>query len=162
MKKLIILLIFWLILLTFFILRQEKRTVNIENILLEYTEEYRQYKKELLVKQKIDSLIAPYGKVNYENKYYIAKRFYEVLGEDYARTALCVVRNESGFRSNAYNPHNDDGSNDGGCWQINSVHRLPDSVRFSCKESTEWALTKVSYERNYSAWTAYYKYCQNI
>lgn len=37
-------------------------------------------------------------------------------------TALMVANCESGLNPNAYNPHNNDGSTDGGLWQINSVH----------------------------------------
>lgn len=37
-------------------------------------------------------------------------------------TALAIVRCESGFNPNAYNPNNRNGSTDGGLWQINSIH----------------------------------------
>ena len=36
--------------------------------------------------------------------------------------AVLVANCESGLNPNAYNPNNNNGSTDGGLWQINSVH----------------------------------------
>lgn len=37
-------------------------------------------------------------------------------------TAIAVANCESRLNPNATNPYNDDGTSDGGLWQINSVH----------------------------------------
>jgi hypothetical protein len=45
----------------------------------------------------------------------------ETFPED-PHIAVAVARCESGLKPTAHNPHNRDGSVDGGLWQINSVH----------------------------------------
>ena len=45
----------------------------------------------------------------------------EAFPEDPHR-AVAIAKCESGLKPTAHNPHNKDGSTDGGLWQINSVH----------------------------------------
>lgn len=48
--------------------------------------------------------------------------------------------------------HNRNGSNDKGLWQINSIHKLPDSERLDYKSATKWAIEKRLRDGNWSAW----------
>jgi hypothetical protein len=81
--------------------------------------------------------------------------FLAEMGEEHAKIALAVASRESGFRETAFNAANTDASNDGGCWQINSIHRLSDEIRYDCKQSTEWAISKVKRDGGWNAWVAY-------
>ena len=45
----------------------------------------------------------------------------ETFPED-PNTAVAIATCESGLKPHAYNPTNNNGSTDGGLWQINSVH----------------------------------------
>ena len=51
----------------------------------------------------------------------VKKLIRETFPEDPA-TAIAIAHCESGLKPNAYNPKNNNGSTDGGLWQINSVH----------------------------------------
>lgn len=129
-------------------------TRSVDEILAEYKTEYADWKKEQKIKQKVNELVAPYPETNKQNQKEIAKQFLVNFDEKTAKVALEVSKNESGFRSDAYN-FNSNASSDKGCWQINDVHNLPDKVRYNCKKATEWAVKKVKQNGGFGIWVAY-------
>lgn len=71
---------------------------------------------------------------------------------------MAVARCESGLKPNAYNPHNKNGSVDGGLWQINSVHdsRLEELGldKFNAEDATKFA--RMLYDENgFNDWVCY-------
>lgn len=72
--------------------------------------------------------------------------------------AIAVANCESGLNPNAHNPHNGDGSVDGGLWQINSVHdkRLEQLGldKYNPEDATKFA--RMLYEeRGFRDWVCY-------
>lgn len=51
--------------------------------------------------------------------------------------ALCTNIAEGHLDDNATG-HNENGTDDRGCWQYNSVHNLPDSLTRNCKAATDY------------------------
>lgn len=73
-------------------------------------------------------------------------------------TAVAIVACESGFKPNAYNPTNTNGSTDGGLWQINSVHDKTLAAmgldKWNPEDATKYA--RYLYERNgWRDWVCY-------
>lgn len=70
-------------------------------------------------------------------------------------TALAIAKCESGLNPDARNPHNKDGSTDGGLWQINSVHdkRLKEMGldKFDPEDATKFARMLYD-ERGWKDW----------
>jgi len=71
---------------------------------------------------------------------------------------VAVAHCESGLNPKAHNPHNRDGSVDGGLWQINSVHdkRLKQLGldKFDPEDATKYA--RMLYEeRGWNDWVCY-------
>lgn len=87
-----------------------------------------------------------------KNARMIANKFYDTGKYE---LALCVVANESGFRSNAGNV-NDNGSQDKGLWQINDIHGLSDEYRYDPVKSTEWAYNRFIQKHSFSSPTKWY------
>ena len=73
-------------------------------------------------------------------------------------TAVAVASCESGLKPNAYNPKNNNGSTDGGLWQINSVHdgtleRLG-LDKYNPEDATKFA--RMLYDKNgWKDWVCY-------
>lgn len=84
----------------------------------------------------------------------------EYFPED-PHTAIAIATCESGLKPGAYNPHNRDGSNDGGLWQINSVHQPAlermGLDRWDPEDATKFA--RHLYEQNggWNDWVCYWK-----
>lgn len=57
----------------------------------------------------------------------------------HAERAKAIVSCESNWNPKAVNTSNRNGSNDKGLWQINSIHKVPDSCRLDPKCATDWA-----------------------
>jgi len=74
------------------------------------------------------------------------------MGKEKTLKAIRVAYCESGLEEKAFNPKNPDGSNDGGVFQINSIHQLPDEVRFDAIKNIKWAKSKVEAEGDFYAW----------
>ena len=75
-------------------------------------------------------------------------------------TALAIVQCESGFSPSAHNPHNNDGSTDGGLWQINDVHNANlerlGLDKYNPVDATEYA--RILYEKNgWRDWVCWHK-----
>jgi len=73
----------------------------------------------------------------------------QVFPED-SQTAIAVASCESGLKPSAFNGSNNNGSTDGGLWQINTVHdkelqRLG-LDKFDPEDATEFA--RILYEKN--------------
>lgn len=89
----------------------------------------------------------------------VIKLIKETFPED-PHTAVAVANCESGLNPKAYNPHNNDGSTDGGLWQINTVHdkslaRLG-LDKFDPEDATKYA--RILYEKNgWRDWVCYTK-----
>lgn len=139
----------------FFIFAAPAEAISVDDILNEYKKEYADWKKEQQIQKIVDKLVAQYPEKNKKNQRIIAREFLVKFDEETAKTALEVSRNESGFRSDAAG-FNTNGTWDKGCWQINDIHKLSDSVRFNCKKSTEWAAKKVERDGGFGAWVAYW------
>lgn len=82
----------------------------------------------------------------------------ETFPED-PHTALLVASCESGLNPLAHNPHNKDGSTDGGLWQINDVHnsRLKDLGlnKYHPEDATKFA--RILYEEEgWRPWVCYW------
>jgi hypothetical protein len=74
------------------------------------------------------------------------------LGVDVTMQALSIAKCESGFRYGAYNDKNSNGSNDGGVFQINSIHKQSDDVRFNARNNIQWAKNKYIKDGSWNAW----------
>ena len=75
-------------------------------------------------------------------------------------TAVAVANCESGLKPTAYNPHNNNGSTDGGLWQINSVHdKKLDQLgldKYDPEDATKFA--RLLYEeRGFKDWVCFTK-----
>jgi hypothetical protein len=74
-------------------------------------------------------------------------------------TVICTVQHESSWNSNP-KPHvNDNGTIDKGLWQINSIHKQPDSITLDPIKSTEYAIN-LWRNQGFSPWMAYTTYCR--
>ena len=77
--------------------------------------------------------------------------------EDFT-TAVAVATCESGLKPSAHNPTNNDGTTDGGLWQINSVHdkRLQELGldKYNPEDATEYARMLYD-ESGFTAWVCY-------
>ena len=88
----------------------------------------------------------------------VKKLIRETFPED-PHTAIAIAHCESGLRPNAYNPKNNNGSTDGGLWQINSVHdaRLQrlGLDKFDPEDATKFA--RILYDENggWKDWVCY-------
>lgn len=76
-------------------------------------------------------------------------------------TAVAVAECESGLKATAYNPKNNDGSTDGGLWQVNSTHdkRLGELGlnKYDPEDATKFA--RILYEENgWSPWVCAWKH----
>ncbi len=106
----------------------------------------------------IDESVSEYSKyfeddtTDKDNAVMIANKFYDT-GK--YKLALCVVANESGFRSRAENV-NDNGSEDKGLWQINDVHKLSDELRYDPVKSTDWSYERFIKKYSFSTPTMWY------
>lgn len=74
------------------------------------------------------------------------------------RTAVAVATCESGLKPGAHNPHNQDGTTDGGLWQINSVHddelKRLGLNKYNPEDATKYA--RMLYEnRGWHDWVCY-------
>lgn len=73
------------------------------------------------------------------------------------KTALAIVKAESGFNDQAINT-NDNGSVDLGCWQINfptHIKTITPKDALDCKKATDWAYAKYKRDGSFNAWVAY-------
>ena len=75
-------------------------------------------------------------------------------------TAVAVATCESGLKPTAHNPHNNNGSTDGGLWQINSVHdKKLDQLgldKYDPEDATKFA--RLLYEeRGFKDWVCFTK-----
>jgi hypothetical protein len=73
--------------------------------------------------------------------------------------AIAVANCESGLNPKAYNPKNNNGSTDGGLWQINSVHdkRLKELGldKFNAEDATKFA--RILYEESgWNPWVCFW------
>lgn len=78
---------------------------------------------------------------------------FDDLGTEVTMQALKIAKCESGFRYDAYNDGNLNGSNDGGVFQINSIHKQSDEVRFTARQNIRWAKEKYERDGNWNAWS---------
>ena len=76
-------------------------------------------------------------------------------------TAVAIARCESGLKANAYNPENNNGSTDGGLWQINSVHNgtLENMglTKWDPEDATEFARHLYDQRGGWEDWVCYTK-----
>ena len=83
-----------------------------------------------------------------------------VFPED-SQTAIAIAHCESGLKPNAYNPSNNDGSTDGGLWQINSVHdkRLQQLGldKYNPEDATAYARILYDERGGWEDWVCYWK-----
>lgn len=76
-------------------------------------------------------------------------------------TALAIVKCESNFNVKAHNPHNKDGTTDGGLWQLNDVHNQELARlgldKYNPVDATKYA--RILYDRrgNFNDWVCYTK-----
>jgi hypothetical protein len=106
-------------------------------------------------KNQIIDLLAPFAAFRHpENEIYMATRLYDELGMKLARVGMLVASREAGFNSTSVQL-NSNGTWDKGCWQINDLYKLPDSVRLNCPAATEWTINKVkACGGTFCVWTA--------
>ena len=75
--------------------------------------------------------------------------------------AIAIAMCESGLKPTAYNPHNRDGSTDGGLWQINSVHdaRLEQLGldKYDPEDATKFARMLYEERGGFDDWVCYWK-----
>lgn len=83
----------------------------------------------------------------YESKEFIREYIRGRLGDKGVAISEC----ESGFHLDHIN-YNRNGSNDLGVWQINSIHKVPDTCRLDLECSTNWTIEKVKRDKSWSAW----------
>lgn len=99
---------------------------------------------------------AKYSKYEYydpELTRMVATKLYDNLGLQLAKKGMLIMEKESHFNALAVNDANNDGSNDKGCWQINTIHNIPDEKRLDCEWSTDWTIRKVKAEGDFYAWS---------
>ena len=89
------------------------------------------------------------------------KRLIEKTFPEDSATALRIVACESGFSPTAHNPHNNDGTTDGGLWQINDVHNRElerlGLDKYNPVDATKYA--RMLYEKNgWNDWVCFTKY----
>lgn len=77
---------------------------------------------------------------------------FEEFGPQVVMEALEISYCESRWHYDGYNDGNTNGSNDGGVFQANSIHRLPDSIRFNARSNIRWAKDKYIRDSNWNAW----------
>lgn len=75
--------------------------------------------------------------------------------------AVAIAYCESGLKPNAYNPHNDNGSTDGGLWQINSVHDSRLNAlgldKYDPEDATKFARMLYEERGGFQDWVCYTK-----
>lgn len=71
---------------------------------------------------------------------------------------------ESGLKADAHNPMNDDGTYDGGLWQINSSHdpklRQLGLTKWDVEDATKFA--RMLYDERGGTWGAWVCYTKNM
>lgn len=84
----------------------------------------------------------------------------ETFPEEPAK-AIAIAYCESGLKPTAYNPHNSNGSTDGGLWQINSVHdaRLEQLGldKYDPEDATKFARMLYDERGGFGDWVCYTK-----
>jgi hypothetical protein len=65
--------------------------------------------------------------------------------------AWAIVNAESRWNPDAVNVNNNK-TWDGGLWQINSVHKIPNACKFDYRCATKWAIEKRLHDTNWGAW----------
>ena len=78
---------------------------------------------------------------------------FEDLGPQAVAEALQISFCESKWHYDGYNDGNTNGSNDGGVFQANSIHQLPDTIRFNARSNIRWAKDKYVRDGNWNAWS---------
>ena len=78
---------------------------------------------------------------------------FEDQGENVVMEALEISYCESRWHWDGYNDGNTNGSNDGGVFQANSIHGLPDTIRFNARSNIRWAKNKYIKDGGWAAWT---------
>ena len=78
---------------------------------------------------------------------------FEALGPQVVMEALEISYCESQWHYDGYNDGNTNGSNDGGVFQANSIHKLPDTIRFNARSNIRWAKDKYIRDNGWGAWT---------
>jgi len=78
---------------------------------------------------------------------------FDELGTEVTMQALRIAKCESGFKHDAYNDGNSNGSNDGGVFQINSIHKQDDETRFTARQNIRWAKEKYQRDGGWDAWS---------
>ncbi len=76
-------------------------------------------------------------------------------------TAVAIASCESGLKPTAYNPTNNNGSTDGGLWQINSIHdgtlAQMGLDKWNPEDSTKFARYLYDKRGNFNDWVCYTK-----
>lgn len=67
-----------------------------------------------------------------------------------AKISIEIARAESNFREKAVN-YNNNGTNDKGVFQINSIHNVPDKCRLDYKCNIRWSINKMV-EEGFDPW----------
>lgn len=91
--------------------------------------------------------------INTPIEIYICEKF----GMYDCKTALAIVKAESGFNDQAINV-NVGGSVDLGCWQINfptHIKTISPADALDCYKATDWAFAKYKRDGNFGAWVAF-------
>jgi hypothetical protein len=101
-------------------------------------------------KEKLDSVD---GRLSWSEVAKLIIDEFSDLGPKVTMEALDISKCESGWREDAYNDKNKNGSNDGGVFQLNSIHGLPDEIRFNAKQNIKWAKEKYLRDKSWGAWS---------
>lgn len=123
------------------------------NFSKEFNEEKARYAEE---KKRIEKELGTFWRDPANVKALIRQTF----PEDAAK-AIAIAHCESGLRPNAYNPDNNNGSTDGGLWQINSVHdsRLQELGldKWDPEDATKFARMLYDERGGWQDWVCYTK-----
>ena len=78
---------------------------------------------------------------------------FEDLGPQIVSEALRISFCESKWHWDGYNDGNTNGSNDGGVFMINSIHKVPENIRFNARANIRWAKDKFIKDGSWGAWS---------